>query len=146
MASAPAIDIRLIGDKRLVKKFNRLPVALQKKILRPAMRKAMKPIKAMVQTLVPVDTGALKSGGFKIRALKRSRSRFGIILSAPPRAAIGISPAAPGYYPIHLELGHGNVPMHSFMREGMERTKPQARRILANELRRRIAIEAKKKT
>ncbi len=146
MARTPAIDITMIGDKRLVKKFNRLPDKLQKKMLRPSMRKAMKPIKAMAQSLIPVGTGTLKSGGLKIRALKRSRSRFGMILTTPTAEALGIPKKAKGYYPIHVELGHGNVPMQSFMREGMERTKPQARKILASELGRRIAAEAKKKT
>jgi HK97 gp10 family phage protein len=155
MARVPAIDIRMIGDKRLVRKFNRLPDKLQKKMLRPAMRKAMKPIKAMAETLIPVGSGALKAGGLKISALKRSRSRFGIILATPTRATLGIPGEASGYYPIHVELGHrvvikgktvGKVAGQSYMRKAMEATKPQARKILANELRRRIAAEAKKKT
>jgi len=99
-----AVDISVIGDKALAKTLADLPDALQKSIVRKAMRPAGNFLLKEVKAATPVKTGALKKN-LKLRAIKRSRSRFGVMIPLPTRESLGIDAKTDGYYPAVLEYG-----------------------------------------
>lgn len=100
-----AFDVRLIGDKALIKKFRRLETVEAKKVLRKALRNAARPIFNETKRRAPIATGKLKSS-IKLRALPRSRVRIGVQIVAGE----GLD------YASFVELGtHGN-PGKAFMR------------------------------
>jgi len=55
------VDITLIGEKELQRKFKGLPGKLQRKIVRAAMKKAIEPVLQDAQSKAPVLTGKLKA-------------------------------------------------------------------------------------
>ena len=103
-----AVDISELGDEQLSKNLAQIERAVQKKIVRKALRKAAKEIiLPHAKALAPVDTGRLRKS-LKIRAAKRSRNRIGVKLEAGTREKLGIPADAKGYYPLALELGYVN--------------------------------------
>lgn len=67
-----AMTFKLTGDKRLDRKFAALPMKVEKKILRQALRPAAKLILDSARQNAPVDTGALRKS-LAVRAGKRTR-------------------------------------------------------------------------
>lgn len=79
--------INLVGDKELLRLFNTLPDKLQNRVMRGAVtkvaRRMVKDMKAAVDTVGAVDTGALKKSiGFRVKT-----TRTGVIAVIGPRAA-----------------------------------------------------------
>lgn len=60
---------RISGLTELYKKFDELPIKIEKKVARSAMRKAAKPIVYEAKSKVPVKTGELKAS-IKIKGAK----------------------------------------------------------------------------
>jgi len=117
---ANGIDIRLLGDKQLQRKLTNLELAVQKKIVRKALRAGAKPMLATAKAKVNVDTGALKAN-IKIKALKRSRrGSFGVQVTTPPREKLGIAADDPGYYPAILEYGSATNRAQPFLRPAFD--------------------------
>jgi hypothetical protein len=56
----PAVRIFITGIKRIDKRFKLLPMKLQKKIIRPAIREGLKIVKAEAAMRAAVDTGRMK--------------------------------------------------------------------------------------
>lgn len=98
-----AVSFKLTGDKALDAKFAALPGAMQKRILRDALRPAAKLVLEAAKRSVPRRTGRM-AGSLKVRAGKRSRKR--------PNAVTFIVQTAEGdfkgatYYAAFLEYGH----------------------------------------
>jgi len=72
VAVAGAISFEITGLPELDAKFQRLAVAVQKKILRQALRPAVKLVHAAAKRIVPVVSGTSRAA-LKVRAGKRSR-------------------------------------------------------------------------
>lgn len=73
--AAPGIDVRLIGDKALRRKFERLAGREQAAIVRKAVREeGAKPIAALAKDRAPRLTGAL-ARSIKVRAGKKRTSK-----------------------------------------------------------------------
>jgi len=66
----------ITGDKKLNRALFRLEKTEAKKIVRKAAREALRPVLSQAKANAPEDTGRLVAS-LKIRALKRSRKRFG---------------------------------------------------------------------
>lgn len=107
--SKGALDISILGLPALEQMFRTLPVTLQSKCLRPALRAAAKDLKAAVQAAAPRASGRM-AASFGIRARKRSRTGIGIDVVTGTRAELGIpvnrKDGGPrGYYPAAVEFG-----------------------------------------
>lgn len=76
-AGVKANAIKLFGAKEMEAAFARLETNVQRAIFRRVMRGILRKIVATARSLVPVLTGRLKRS-LKVRALKRSRTRFGV--------------------------------------------------------------------
>ena len=131
---ADGVRVDIIGSKDLQAKFSRLAGKEQKAIIRKAMRPAWKTILAESKRLVPVDRGLLKRG-LKLRALKRSRTSFGLRVVTPDRPYLGIRPKAPGYYPAALEYGTKNMRARPYLRPAFKSHKGSAKVILGRGIR-----------
>lgn len=134
---AKMISIEVLGDKALQRKLRALPIAMEKKIVRKALREAGRPILASAKALVPVRTGALKKS-LRLRALKRSRGSFGVQVRTGTREELGIPADAPYYYPMAVEVGTGHAPAHPYMRPALKSNEGKSIRIAAAEIRRGI--------
>ena len=141
------VDISLLGDKELQRKLQRLPYALQKKIVRPSLRAAARPMLATAKATCPEDEGKLKKA-LKLHAMKsRRRDQFGIVVDTGTREKLGIPADETSYYPMSVEFGHGGphpAPAHPFLRPAFDTNKERAKRIIAREIGQRITAEARK--
>ena len=103
-----AITSEIHGDKALMDAFRALRhEPTQRKIARPALRKAARPVFEAAKAAAPVDQGFLRRG-LHLRALTyRDRSKFGVSVFTPK--ASQLAPGKQGskwYYPAHVEIGH----------------------------------------
>ena len=73
--------IAVTGIDELDRQLRLLDANLGKKYVRKAMRKSLIPVREQAKKNAPVDTGHLRNS-IKIRALKRSRKRFGAAVRA----------------------------------------------------------------
>lgn len=144
---AKMVDISLLGDKALQRKLQRLPYAMQKKIVRPSLREAARPMLATAKAIVPVETGRLKKS-LKLRAMKvHRRDQFGVVVFTGKREELGIPADDKSYYPMSVEYGHGGphpAPAHPFLRPAFDANKEGAKAIIAREIGQRITTEARK--
>jgi len=141
------IQYDLIGDKRILRMFEKLAARAQKKVYRQAARKAAKPILQTAKAKVPVDSGKLKKS-LKIKAIKRSRTQVGVVVVTGTRQQLGIDSSEKGYYPAHLELGHKDrsgkqIPARPFLRNSLKSHRGRSNRIFRNEMIAGIEREAK---
>jgi HK97 gp10 family phage protein len=71
----------LTGDEALNRKLATLTGPQQKKAVRQAARQAMRPVLAQAKANAPIRSGALRRN-IRIQALRRSRSRIGVNVTA----------------------------------------------------------------
>lgn len=71
--------VTITGDKRIDRKLGKLSGADAKKVLRRALRRAVKPLQAAAKADAPVDTGRLQAK-IKVRAMKRKKGRLGVVV------------------------------------------------------------------
>ena len=141
---AKFVSIEVLGDKALQRKLKALPIALERKIVRKALRAAAKPVLATAKAMVPVESGKLQKG-LKLRALtKQKRGQFGVQVRTPTRDELGLPYAERYYYPAHLELGHGNVAGRPFLRNALDSNRTTSTAIAAREIRAGIEAEAQR--
>lgn len=132
---AAAIDISIFGDKALSAKLAAMPLKVQKKITRQALRQGGKRVRDEARRLAPVDTGALKKS-IKVRAAKNlRRGSFGISVQTGTRAELGISPEAKFYYPAVLEFGGRGHEAQPFLRPAMDATRAEVLSLIKNSIR-----------
>ena len=129
----PAVDIRLIGDKALIRALSKLPVTSQKKAVRPALRKAAKRLRGHIVENVSGTPVGVVSGrtlaaftAARIRALKRSRSAIGVGVVMPTREELGIDPGDKWFHPAATEYGtveregRGSIDETRFIRDAVD--------------------------
>jgi len=118
----PAIDISMVGDRKLRRAFARLPVNFQRKIGREAIRGGTKPMFQAVKANAPRGpTGDLKRR-LKLRTLKRSRVQIGVQITTGTMEDFGIpKKSAKGkdkfFYPFIQDVGSAKLSATRFMRE-----------------------------
>ena len=133
------VQLDLIGDEAVQRKFKALEGKLQKKFARKSMRKAAKVIQKEAKARVPTGkTGMLKKN-IKVRSAKRSRSRIGINVVVGEGWYTGEQ-----FYGAFVELGTSKQPARPFMRPALEDKRDEARRVLVDELQDLIQKEAVK--
>lgn len=110
-AGLASMEIRLEGFPRLQAAFNGLPIQIQRKCLRPALRAGAKVIRRHVavqapKSGIPPHMGDIQN--LKIKAMKRDRSkrgRLGFVVITAKRPELGITNQNT-YYPAHVEYGY----------------------------------------
>ena len=117
------IDISMIGSKKLQRKLEKLDIALQKKIVRQSINRAMLPVRERAKQYVPIDTGNLRDSIKRISRTRRGKAAARIITGG--RAELGIPAESRGYYPAVIEYGTRSParPAKSFMRRAMTELK-----------------------
>lgn len=116
----------VLGDKELLKTMSGLPAAIEKKVMRPALRAGGKVALARVKLEAPTSRGKSgkrrKSGALKrslrVKAIKRSRKKIGVRIVSGSEWFRG-----PTYYAAFVELGYRRgskkIPGQRFMRRGL---------------------------
>ncbi len=135
---AGAVSIKLLGDKALERKLKGLVPALQKKIVRKAMREAIRPVAADAKANAPVLSG-LTQLSLKVMARKyRDRTKFGVKVSTEGLAGVPI------YYASFNELGTSHQPARPFMRPALNSNRATSTEILKREVGAAIEAEARR--
>ena len=123
----PAVDITLLGDKRLERMFREIPDKAQRTVVRSALRRVAKKVHAETMSRVPVKTGKLKAAlaAENKPRLKTFPKAVVYYLNLPRRDLLGIAPDYPWYYPTHVEYGFVRqdgvtVPPHSYIRAAVD--------------------------
>lgn len=146
---AKTIDIRVLGDRELQRKLNRVVDKVQKKIVRHALREGGRPVLANAQAKVPTGEGRLKAS-LKLRARRARRGEFGVEVRTGTRQELGIPASATGYYPASIEYGwtHARsglpIPARSYMRAAADEQRVRALGIIGREIGRGIEMEARR--
>lgn len=154
MAKKVFIDIKVLGDKKLQKKLNRLTEKVQTVAMRKALRDTAKMAKKRVDSnLAAVSPGEFGSGrlaslGSKVRARPPgTRTPKGLLRAfvvLPSRDQLNIEGDDP-YYPAFLE--YGNPPTldgRRMLRNALDSRKGALLRLLRNKLRKWIEVEARR--
>lgn len=115
------IDVSMFGDKKLQRKLGRLVIQTQRKIVRGAMRKSMKPVKDRAQSLAPVKTSRLRNSIHQKQRTKKGITRA--FVSTGTREDLGIKPNAKGYYPAVIEYGTRTQAAKSYLRRALGEMK-----------------------
>lgn len=123
------------GIPEIDAKLRTLEFRVQSKLLRQAMRKGMKLVLADAKARAPVDTG-LMARSVKLRAMRRSRSRQGLLVQVnSAEGLVKTTKAGERYfYPAVVEFGDGETPAHPFLRPAYDRQGPPARDVTMREL------------
>lgn len=106
-----AVDISILGDRALSATFRKLPIAVQTKVARGALRRSIKRIHPVIlQHLsgIPLapDTGRylIAMAGQKARLIRRV-GFTGYTIEMPTRGDLGIAPNDQWYHPAVSEYG-----------------------------------------
>ena len=99
------VNISVLGDKELSAALSKMPLKVQKKITRQALRTVAKHVMTDVKASRHILTGKLKAS-YKVNSIVRGkRGLFGVVVSSGTRGQLGISPDDRYYYPAVLEYG-----------------------------------------
>lgn len=134
-----AKPVAITGVKAIDRRLRRLEPKVQRKYVRAAMRRAMKPVKAQVEIEAPRETGFL-SQQVKIRARKGRRGTLGINVQIGENDFQGDT-----YYAAFQELGTQYMDAKDFMGRSYAMRADEARRIALDDLRDAVLREAKAK-
>ena len=127
--------------------FRVLPERTQRKVLRPAVRAAAKPVVKAARQKVPKKTGALrKSLGTKVKTYTGSQSVVAIVGPRTGFRTVDDNGRAndPARYGHLVELGTKNNAPQPFLRNGFESAKGQSLEMFNARAARGIETEAKK--
>lgn len=133
MAKAKRGFLLVTGVAELDQKLKALEPSIQKKVLRQAVRAAMKPVLSAARSNAPVKTDELKIRKYiKLAALKRTRrSVLGVEVAVKGSDGTPMVASTKGgkrvFIPYAIEFGHKLAPPHPFMRPAYETKGPAAR-------------------
>ena len=136
-------DMTIDGAKEIMRRLNSMPQKVARKAVSSALRPEGKRIAKIAESKIPIDEGNLKWAGLRVLA-RRSRNTVGVRVVTPTRKALGIAADDKGYYPAHLELGHGNVAPRPFLRGTVAEQRETSQRNIEAALWSIIRIESNK--
>lgn len=143
------VDISMLGDKALQRALKRLPIVVERKIVRQAIRKGAKILQAAATANIPRVTGRhtdlLRDVGIKIKAIKRSRGRFGVLIMSPTREELDIPADDKYYWPAVIEFGSPTSPAYAYERRAKEEKQGEVLALAARVIAGGIIREAAKK-
>lgn len=140
-------NIKIEGADELRKALETLPIELQKKVLRKALRRGARPIRDETKRTAPKDTGLLRRS-FTVRALKtRSSGLVGVKITtagkAPHAHLVELGTQERTQKTTGRRTGRISPGLH-FMAKAAETKKDEAVRILSEEIRVGVEREAKR--
>jgi HK97 gp10 family phage protein len=138
------LDFKLEGFDELAKKFDKLDEKVKKKALRPSLRAGAKIIQKSAKSKAHKLSGD-NAKFIKVKALKRSRTSFGVAIQTGSRTDLKIPRDQEGYYPFSEEFGTDDTPAHPYMRPALREKRGEATRAVGKELGKRIEQLAKAK-
>jgi HK97 gp10 family phage protein len=107
--------LKVTGIKVVDQALASLEKRVAKKVLQQSMRRAMKPVAQAVKENAPVgESGDLKDS-IKVRSLKRSRVRQGIVVLISETTI-----KSERFYEAFTELGTSKTPANPFMRNAFD--------------------------
>jgi HK97 gp10 family phage protein len=120
---AKSFDISMTGGKELQAKFAKLPIKMQRLVLRKALPAAAEPIAASARAKAPVNTGAL-AASIHVTKAKAVRGGLKVSIATGTREELGIASDAPGFYPMSQETGWTSKdgvhhPAHPYLRPAL---------------------------
>jgi len=140
-------DLTIIGDKALLKKFKRLGVSVQKRVVRRPLTAALSPIVKAAKREAPKVSKALsKSIGKKVRTYKgavwgavgpRTDERYTVEYEGRPRV--------PANYAHLVEFGTLHSAPKPFLRRALDENRTRVMRIQSEGIKKNILKEAAKK-
>lgn len=120
----------ITGIKQIDRRLKLLPLKVQKKIIRPAIRDGLKLVKAEMAVQAPVDTGLMKKS-IKIKAVaKRKVGRIAMLVQISGKVAGLVKTSKSGkrtFYPAAVEWGSRDHPPNPFGRRAYTGAGPAAR-------------------
>lgn len=141
----------ITGDEEMIRTFDKLPLTLQKKALRPAMKLGAKIVLADARSNLASfqvgGTGEL-SNSLRVAAVKRSRVKFG------SKVALRNELTVAKFYGLFVEFGltktnpprrhksgksTGDMPAQPFMRPALYDNKSRIRKLTESHVRKWIA-------
>lgn len=136
---AAPFEFDLSGSEELQRLFDEFEPRIAKGALRKAMRRGINLIFQHIKSITPVlqydkkgrIRGALKRH-LKVRAIARSRRRFGVQIMTPTREQLGVDAKEKGYYPLHVEEEFGGK--DSYLRRGWDQREKAAVAVIEHEL------------
>lgn len=143
-----AVDIRVFGNVALEKKLGRILAKTQKSIVRKALRKEAVQVQDRIiqniKTQGLIDEGNLIEG-FESAKIRSGGDRNFIRIGPewPKRTELGIAPGDKYYYPMAVEMGHGNVPAYPYVRPAVDNHKEPAKARIAADIAEGIIRAAK---
>ena len=131
------LKFKINGAKELERNLKRLPLTLERRVAKSAVRAGAAVIAKEAKQRAPVDTGVLKRS---IKVVARSR-RFGdAVASVVTRAGKRWqSKNMDAWYAGLVEFGTRQRPATPFLRPAVDATQKQAVRAMAKKARERIA-------
>ena len=125
-------DMKLTGAKELIQTLDRLPRAMQRRVVRPAVRSALSPINKAAKRKAPTDEKLLKKSiGVKVKSFARAAIIWGAVgVRKGFRQVIDGKPRDPRRYAHLVEFGTERAAAHPFMRPAYDENKAKAFSIL----------------
>jgi HK97 gp10 family phage protein len=126
------IDISLLGDKLLAKKFARFTDKMQNQIFKKAAKAAAVPVVLSAKSNAPVKTGAMRDS-IKAKVFTK-RGLIGALVLTGNRETLGIDEEDKYYYPAIVEYK-----TKPFLRPALDSNEGRVRQILMQELRKAVS-------
>ena len=141
-----AATMALTGDKALIRTLDRLPAALVRRVVRPAVRSALVPINKAAKRKAPKETGLLKKSiGAVVKVYKRTGVIWGGVGPRKGfRQVIDGKPRDPVKYAHLVEFGTERAPAQAFLRPAFDENKGKAFGILKAKIAAGLIREAKR--
>lgn len=135
--------VTIVGTNPLIAKLNKLPNAVQKRVLRPALRKGARLIQKAAQGGAPVDTGLMRRS-LTVKAMKTKKNRIGsMVMYRNVDLLLRFSKAGKRYfYPAAVEYGHSGHDGTHFIREAFDSKQASAESMILREIATGIEREA----
>lgn len=124
------------GVKRLEKTLQKLPAKLARRAFRKPMREHAKTILKQAKANCPVDSGALRKA-LKVKSIKRSRVRQGVIVVADERWFVGDV-----FYGGMIEFGTEKMRAQHFVERAYDQHKDSVLRNIERDILANIEREA----
>ena len=123
--------VRIEGMPLLTRRLRTLEAKLQKKVIRQAIRKSLKPIQQDAKREAPKNTGALRKS-VKIRSFKRSRVRVGAKVTTGTATS---DFKGDEFYGAFVNYGTKHIRGNRWLNKVAKKNKRKARRIFTEHVR-----------
>lgn len=133
-----AAKLQVEGFKEITKALSVLEVNIQKKVLRSAMRKNLKPLLAESKKNAPKVSGDLRKS-LRLKAGKRKKHKFSINVMVGKKNFVGKT-----FYGAMVELGTKKMKARHFMKAAFDAKGPAARDAMMKDIKDQIIVQLKK--